>query len=120
MDEVREECGLAAVSLPENMKVVPFGGAASYLYKMLLQQQHRGQHSAGITTYEDKRTQLIDTYKEIGMVNEVFRSHHRQKNQAILKEYSGSKGIGWQIVEMVQFCFQWPYCKLFGVEEAAY
>ncbi len=91
---MKEECGIASVSLPKNMKNPPLGGAAYYLYKMLLQQQHRGQNSAGITTYRKKRTQLIDTYKDLGMVNEVFRSHHFAKNAAILKEYSGTKGIG--------------------------
>ena len=94
MEGIGEECGIAAVSLPKGMKDPPFGGAAHYLYKMLLQQQHRGQQSAGITTYDKKRTQLIDTHKGLGMVNEVFRSHHLEKNKAILSEYSGSMGIG--------------------------
>ncbi len=94
MEEIREECGVAAVSLPENMKDVPIGGAAYYLYKMLLQQQHRGQNSAGITTYNKNRRQIIDTYKELGMVNKVFRSHNKNKNLSILKHYTGTKGIG--------------------------
>ena len=47
---------------------MPLGGAAGYLYKMLLQLQHRGQNSAGITTYNPERTQVIDTYKEQGLV----------------------------------------------------
>ena len=93
MEKIRGKCGIAAVSLPEG-KDASVGGAAYYLYKMLLQQQHRGQSSAGITTYNSKRARLIDTYKELGMVNEVFRSHHAQKNLAILNAYSGSKGIG--------------------------
>ena len=94
MDTVGEECGIAAVSLPKDLKERPLGGAAYYLYKMLLQQQHRGQQSAGITTYRKDRTQLIDTHKGLGMVNEVFRSHHEEKNKAILEDYSGSRGIG--------------------------
>jgi amidophosphoribosyltransferase len=94
MEGLGEECGIAAVLLPKGMKDRPFGGAAYYLYKMLLQQQHRGQQSAGITTFNKERTQLIDTHKGIGMVNEVFRSHHEEKNKAILNEYSGSAGIG--------------------------
>jgi len=94
LEEKREECGIAAVSLPEKMENPPLGGAAHYLYRMLLQLQHRGQNSAGITTFNKERMQLIDTHKERGMVNEVFRSHHREKNQAILKNFSGSRGIG--------------------------
>jgi len=94
VEKVREECGIAAVSLPKNMKDPPTGGAAYYLYRMLLQLQHRGQDSAGITTFRKNRQQLIDTYKELGMVNKVFRSHNSVKNQAILKNYTGTRGIG--------------------------
>jgi len=94
VEKITEECGVAAVSLPENMKDAPIGGAAYYLYKMLLQQQHRGQNSAGITTYNKNRRQIIDTYKELGMVNKVFRSHNKNKNMSILEHYAGTKGIG--------------------------
>ena len=94
LEEKREECGIAAVSLPKGMKTPPLGGAAYYLYKMLLQQQHRGQNSAGITTYNSKRMQLIDTHKELGMVSKVFRSHHMGKNKSILERYAGTRGIG--------------------------
>jgi len=94
LEEKKEECGIAAVSLPKNMKNPPIGGAAYYLYKMLLQQQHRGQNSAGITTYRKQRMQIIDTYKELGIVNKVFRSYDMKKNKSILEHYSGTKGIG--------------------------
>ena len=42
--------------------------------RMLLDIQNRGQLSAGMTTYNPDRNQLIDTYKDIGGVSEVFRS----------------------------------------------
>jgi amidophosphoribosyltransferase len=91
--KAREECGVAAVKTPEEDSAA-CGGAAYYLYKMLLQQQHRGQSSAGITTYNPQRTQIIDTLKELGMVNEVFGLHHGGKKKAILARYRGVMGIG--------------------------
>ncbi|MFH1586221.1 MAG: amidophosphoribosyltransferase, partial [Candidatus Diapherotrites archaeon] len=94
MSEVKHSCGLAAVSLPKARHKYPLGGAAFYLYKMLLQQQNRGQLSAGITTYNEDRQQIIDTYKKLGTVNEAFCSHIPVKSRGILKKYSGSKGIG--------------------------
>ena len=69
-EEAKHECGIAAAYIKENGDSA--NKALFYLYKMLLNLQHRGQLSAGITTYNPKRAQLIDTYKEIGTVNEVF------------------------------------------------
>lgn len=61
---------------------------------MLLRLQNRGQLSAGITTYNPQRQQLIDTFKKVGLVNEVFSSSNRPKFANIMKDYSGVKGIG--------------------------
>ncbi|HLC92448.1 MAG TPA: amidophosphoribosyltransferase, partial [archaeon] len=66
--EIKEECAVAAVSLPKPLDKYPHGGAAFYLYQMLLQMQNRGQLSAGITTYNPARQQLIDTRKKVGTV----------------------------------------------------
>lgn len=93
-EEAHHECGLAAISLNGELKNHPFGGASYYLYRMLLQQQNRGQLAAGITTYNDNREQKIDTYRKLGLVNEAFSSHIAEKSTAILKKYAGSKGIG--------------------------
>ena len=62
--EIGEECGVAAVSLRERR-------APQRLYKLLLDMQNRGQLSAGITTFSEKRLQILDTYKDLGTVNEV-------------------------------------------------
>jgi amidophosphoribosyltransferase len=91
--EVRDECGLAAVYL-KKPKMFPTGGAAAILYQMLLQQQNRGQLSAGITTYNPLRSQLLRTYKKIGLVNEVFRSNHEARHKSIMKQHAGISGIG--------------------------
>ncbi len=85
--EVHDECGVAAVSLKDN-------NAPMRLYRLLLDMQNRGQLSAGITTFNDKRPQRIDTHKDLGTVNEVFRTRHNGQTQDIFKRYSGNKGIG--------------------------
>lgn len=92
LDEVHEECGIAAVYIKGD------GDAANralfYLYRLLLNLQNRGQLSAGITTYNPERMQILDTYKDLGHVNEVFRTSNREKSFKIFKHYAGTKGIG--------------------------
>ena len=92
-DSLKHNCGIAAVSLTKPFSS-PEESSSGLLYKMLLRLQNRGQLSAGITTYSAQRQQLIDTFKRVGLVSEVFSSSHRAKFQSILKEYAGSKGIG--------------------------
>jgi amidophosphoribosyltransferase len=92
--EVKDECGVAAVYLPKPLKEYPFGGAAFYLYKMLLQMQNRGQLSAGITTYNPDRQQLIDTHKKVGSVAEVFSTRKKHEAVSIMERYVGDRGIG--------------------------
>jgi amidophosphoribosyltransferase len=85
--EVGEECGVAAVSLQDE-------NAPMRLYRLLLDMQNRGQLSAGITTYNKKRPQIIDTHKEMGTVNEVFRTRHEGETEKIFSKYAGTMGIG--------------------------
>ncbi|MDP2974061.1 MAG: amidophosphoribosyltransferase [Candidatus Diapherotrites archaeon] len=94
MADLREQCGLAAVHLFKPLREQHLGKAAYYLYRMLLQQQNRGQLSAGISTFNAERNGLIETRKELGLVNDVFRANHAKKNKAILQQLSGSSGIG--------------------------
>jgi amidophosphoribosyltransferase len=100
MSELNHECGLAAIyHLP--------GGEASPLCtehgpeeisrlmpRMLLDVQNRGQLSAGMTTFNPDRNQLLSTYKELGGVSEVFRMSHRGKFESLMKEYAGRAAIG--------------------------
>ncbi len=92
IDDIHEECGICAVYIKEN------GDAANkalfYLYKLMLNLQNRGQLSAGITTYNPGRPLILDTYKDLGHVNEVFRTSNREKSFNIFKRYAGNKGIG--------------------------
>ena len=62
--------------------------------RMLLDIQNRGQLSAGMTTYNPDRNQLIDTYKELGGVSEVFRLSHRGKYESLMRKYAGRAAIG--------------------------
>ncbi len=92
--EKQDHCGLAAVQLFKDSPKIPDGKAAFILYKMLLRQQHRGQLSAGITTFNRKRSQLLRTYKKTGMVNEAFRASHSHKFAFRMRLLEGDRGIG--------------------------
>ena len=67
---------------------------ARLIPRMLLDIQNRGQLAAGMTSFDPRRNQLIDTYKEIGSVSEVFRLSHRLKSESLMQEYSGRAAIG--------------------------
>ncbi len=62
--------------------------------RMLLDIQNRGQLSAGITTFNPNRNQLIDTHKDVGSVSEVFRMSHRGKYESLMRQYAGRAAIG--------------------------
>ncbi len=90
--EAKEECGVAAVFLKEDGESA--NKALFYLYRLLLNLQNRGQLSVGITTYNKNRPELIDTYKDLGTVNEVFKTSDKLQSINIFKKYAGNKGIG--------------------------
>ena len=92
-DEVHDECGIAAVYIKKDGKESA-NRALFFLYKMMLNLQNRGQLSAGFTTFNPERLQLIDTYRNLGSVNEVFKTTNRDKSIRIFKKYAGNKGIG--------------------------
>jgi amidophosphoribosyltransferase len=100
MSELHHECGLAAVyHLPgrETSPLCPEAGqeeVSRLIPRMLLDIQNRGQLSAGMSVYSRQRNQLIETYKEVGSVSEVFRMNHRGKFESLMKEYCGRAAIG--------------------------
>ncbi|WP_425394912.1 amidophosphoribosyltransferase [Aeoliella sp.] len=100
MSDLRHECGIAAIyHLPssEPSRLCPQQGpeAISRLMpRMLLDIQNRGQLSAGMTSYAPTRSQIIDTYRELGSVAEVFRLSHRGKAEALMQQYEGRAAIG--------------------------
>jgi len=63
---------------------------------MLIDLQNRGQLAAGLTRYDENAAQLIDTYKQVGSVTDVFHLTHPDpgKFRAIVDEYSGRAAIG--------------------------
>jgi amidophosphoribosyltransferase len=100
MSEMHEECGVAAIyHLPGRAvsALCPEQGpeeVSRLMPRMLLDIQNRGQLAAGITTYNPRRQQIIDTFKDVGNVNEVFRLSHRNKFESIMREYAGRAAIG--------------------------
>ena len=100
MSELFHECGVAAIyHLPSEAAspLCPEQGPeeiSRLMPRMLLDMQNRGQLSAGITTFDPGRNQLIDTHKEIGSVSEVFRHSHAAKAESLMREYAGRAAIG--------------------------
>jgi amidophosphoribosyltransferase len=91
-EEIHEECGIAAAYIKENGEAT--NKVLFSLYKLLLNLQNRGQLSAGITTFNKDRAQLLNTYSDLGPVNEVFKTANKIRSANIFKRYSGNKGIG--------------------------
>ncbi len=89
MSDVRDECGIAAVV---NLKGEPT--ATDRIPDMLLDIQNRGQLAAGVTSYMPGRDQLIDTHRDVGTVNEVFKLSRQDQALALLEHYRGSAAIG--------------------------
>jgi amidophosphoribosyltransferase len=100
MSELFHECGVAAVyHLPGRGRspLCPEQGqeeVSRLIPRMLLDIQNRGQLSAGMTSYDPRRNQLLDTYKELGGVSEVFRLSHRGKYDSLMRKYAGRAAIG--------------------------
>jgi amidophosphoribosyltransferase len=100
MSQLHEECGVAAVYHLPGLGVSPLcpeqgpEEISRLVPRMLLDIQNRGQLAAGMTTYNPHRHQIIDTYKEVGNVSEVFRLNHRGKYESLMEEYAGRAAIG--------------------------
>ncbi len=99
MSELHHECGIAAVyHLPGELHpLCPEGGVdeiSRFLPRMLLDIQNRGQLAAGMTSFNPGRDQLLETYKDVGTVTEVFRLSHRDKAESLMRHYSGRAAIG--------------------------
>ncbi len=102
MSELHHECGVAAIyNLPggQPSAICPNQNplhAARLIPRMLLDMQNRGQLSAGMSRYhpDPANCQLVDTYRDLGTVQEVFRMSHRGKAENLLRKYSGPAAIG--------------------------
>lgn len=100
MSDLHHECGIAAIYHLPSRDVSPFcpeqgpHEVSRLIPRMLLDIQNRGQLSAGITTYNPRRRQLLDTYKDLGTVSEVFRMGHRGKYESVMNRCAGVAAIG--------------------------
>ncbi len=100
MSELFHECGVAAVYHLSGRGKSPLGPeqgpeeVSRLIPRMLQDIQNRGQLSAGMTSYNPHRNQLLDTHKELGGVGEVFRLSHRGKYESLMRRYAGRAAIG--------------------------
>lgn len=102
MSELFHECGIAAIYQLPNRPVSPLvpdndpNLTSSLIRRMLLDMQNRGQLSAGISRYHDspENGQLLDTYRDLGSVQEVFRLSHAAKADNLIRQYCGPAAIG--------------------------
>ncbi len=100
MDELRHECGIAAIyHFPSDAPstLAPHEGpeqSSRLVPRMLLDLQNRGQLAAGFTTFNPHRGKILDTYKQIGTVIEAFRMNHPGKYESIMREHAGRAAIG--------------------------
>lgn len=100
MSQLHHECGLAAVYHLHGSAVSslcpPQGPdqVSRLIPRILLDVQNRGQLSAGMTSYHPDRQQLLDTYRGVGTVSEVFRLGHRGKADSIMSRLAGRAAIG--------------------------
>jgi len=78
LDKLREECGIVAVSLKNNIE------AAQLAYFALNGLQHRGQQSAGVAVCNDG---VMSCYKDMGLVTEVL-------DEQILTLLKGEMALG--------------------------
>lgn len=100
MDELHHECGIAALyhlnsSTPSRLTPLTGPDQISRLMpRILLDLQNRGQLAAGFSTFNPRREQILDTFKQVGTVIEAFRLNHQAKYNSIMQEYAGRAAIG--------------------------
>ena len=100
MSDLHHECGTAAIyHLPSRAPspLCPEQGpeqVSRLIPRMLLDIQNRGQLSAGMTSYNPNRDQLLDTHKELGSVTEVFQLSRRNKAEALMQKFAGRAAVG--------------------------
>ena len=83
---MKEECGICGISCKE--------GGETKLYKMLVQLQHRGQLSAGVTVFKPQESKVLKTHKDLGLVNNVFKTHNLGKFVSLMENLNTKMGIG--------------------------
>ena len=97
--DLYHECGIAAIyHLPgEVSRMAPKQGpnqVSRLMPRLLLEIQNRGQLAAGMTVYRPGHAQLLDTYKDVGTVTEVFCLNQQADAAALMDKYAGPAAIG--------------------------
>ena len=101
-EDIRHECGVVALYWLDKpagragkaSRLVNSGNVSPLVPPMLLDLQNRGQLAAGLSSYDPQRVQLLETYKEIGMVAEAFRMSQPARCREIVCQYAGRAAIG--------------------------
>lgn len=100
MSVLHHECGVAAIYHLDGEEVSPLctshgpSEATRLMPRMLLDIQNRGQLSAGMSSYNPDRQQLLDTHRKLGTVTQAFRLNHKAKAESVMREYAGRAAIG--------------------------
>ncbi|MBA3313217.1 MAG: amidophosphoribosyltransferase [Planctomycetaceae bacterium] len=100
MSELFHECGIAAVYHLTGGPISPLSPpqgpheASRLIPRMLLDIQNRGQLAAGFATFKPARSSLIETYKEVGTVTEVFHLNQQTAYQSLMDQFAGPAAIG--------------------------
>lgn len=99
MADLYHECGIAAIyHLPgPTSRLAPKQDPAQvsrHMSRLLLEIQNRGQLAAGMTVYRPGYPQLLDTYKDVGTVTEVFHLNHQKEATELMDRYAGPAAIG--------------------------
>jgi amidophosphoribosyltransferase len=97
--DLYHECGIAAIyQLPgEPSRLVPKQGGSQvsrHMPRLLLEIQNRGQLAAGLTVYRPGHPQLLETYKDVGTVTEVFHLNHQEEAANLIDKFAGPAAIG--------------------------
>ncbi|NKB72733.1 MAG: amidophosphoribosyltransferase [Candidatus Latescibacteria bacterium] len=100
-EDIHHECGLAALYWLDEPTAggkaksdTPAQNVAEMIPGMLMDLQTRGQLAAGLSSYDPQRAQILDTFKDVGTVSEVFRLSRQTEHQAIVQKYAGRAAIG--------------------------
>ena len=103
MADLKHECGIAALyHFNPSIKSIVWGNDPdqvpdqihTLMPRMLVDLQNRGQLAAGMSTLMPGREQLLETYKEVGLVAEAFRMSQKDKFDKIMRENAGRAVIG--------------------------
>lgn len=90
------DCGVAGICLKKPLRAYSEeGGAVFQMYRMLTALQHRGQQTAGFTSFNFEREQdPLDTHTGQGLVGEVFNATNSEEFRCLMRIYAGTAAIG--------------------------